>query len=46
MINAACEVVAVFFFVIPGRADRRGPGIHTPQQGLWIPGSPLCGAPE
>jgi predicted metalloprotease len=29
------------------RALAREPGIHTPQRtGLWIPGSPLCGAPE
>ena len=25
--------------VIPGRAERREPGIHNPKRWLWIPGS-------
>jgi hypothetical protein len=33
--------------VIPGRAERREPGIHVlGRLWLWIPGSPLRGAPE
>jgi hypothetical protein len=44
--------------VIPGRAERREPGIHNPRSTgmgverlsrdlwLWIPGAPLRGAPE
>jgi len=32
--------------VIPGRRVSAGPGIHNHGLGLWIPGSPLRGAPE
>ena len=32
--------------VIPGHASSRGPGIHTPDWWLWIPGSMLRIAPE
>ena len=30
----------------PGDRLRAGPGIHNHESGLWIPGSPLRGAPE
>jgi hypothetical protein len=32
--------------VIPGRAEGAGPESITPGLCLWIPGSPLRGAPE
>ena len=32
--------------VMPGGNVAREPGIHTPESWLWIPGSPLRGAPE
>jgi hypothetical protein len=32
--------------VIPGCAARRRPGIHNHSWWIWIPGSPLRGAPE
>ena len=33
-------------FVIPGPSEARSPESITPAQGIWIPGSPLRGAPE
>jgi hypothetical protein len=35
-----------FDHVIPGPSEARNPESITPAQGLWIPGSPLRGAPE
>ena len=40
MINGASLVV------IPGRRVSAEPGIHTPQRGLWIPGSRTSFAPR
>jgi hypothetical protein len=33
-------------FVIPAEAKGREPESIVPRPGLWIPGSPLRGAPE
>ena len=35
-----------YFFVIPGRGRCPRARNLSPQLGLWIPGSPLRGAPE
>ena len=40
------KIALIKTFVIPGCASWRRPGIHNPESWLWIPGSPLRGAPE
>ena len=43
--GGSCEI-RTLCLVIPGCAEGAGPESITPSPWLWIPGSPLCGAPE
>jgi hypothetical protein len=45
--RAGIVLTLTFVPVVPGRGLlAREPGIHNHSPEVWIPGSPLCGAPE